>query len=384
MGDDVSALSVLHVICPQPAGSVGGTDLHVLDLAEQQLRRQMRVSVLPLGNAVYQHRITARGARLPDVPGLWSPSFVPALARELRDECIDIVHGHGYSADLMAILAVGLARRLNAPSGGAKPALVFTAHGFIRSTWSTRVRSGINERCLRFADAIIATSRREAGRLTRRLATGEVHYVPNGIRAPVVARTPERAEPPRHLAYVGRLAPEKRADLFLLVAAELASIYPDLRVSVMGAGPLAKPLRSLAQRLGIGERCEFTGLVDDVEERLRHVEVLVSLSDTEGTPRAILEAMSMGVTVVATEVGGVPELIINGRTGLLVPTGPATVPAAVAALRSLLADPGRLRAISGAASEAVRSEFLIEGMAERTRAIYDSILPSSPRKQRSA
>jgi glycosyltransferase involved in cell wall biosynthesis len=237
---------------------------------------------------------------------------------------------------------------------------------------------------LRFADATIATSRREAGRLTRRLATSEVHYIPNGIQAPVVARASERAEPPRHLAYVGRLAPEKRADLFLRVAAELASIYPDLRVSVMGAGPLAKPLRSLAQRLGIDERCEFTGLVDDVEQRLQHVDVLLSLSDTEGTPRAILEAMSMGVTVVATEVGGVPELIISGRTGLLVPTGPATVPAAVAALRSLLADPGRLRAIGGAASEAVRSEFLIEGMAERTLAIYDSILSSNPSEQRSA
>jgi hypothetical protein len=123
VGDGVSALSVLHVICPQPAGSVGGADLHVLDLAEQQLRRQMRVFVLSLGNAVYKHQITARGAFLPDVPALWSPSFVPALARELRDECIDVVHGHGYSADLTAILAVGLARRRNAPSGGGSPLL---------------------------------------------------------------------------------------------------------------------------------------------------------------------------------------------------------------------------------------------------------------------
>lgn len=374
-------VSVLHVICPQPKGGVGGADLHVLDLAEQQLRTGTRVTVLALVNDAYRQRLAAYGARLAPVPAFWHPSFFPALVCEIRDRAVDIVHGHGYSADLAVILAVGMTRCLDRASADARPAVVLTAHGFIRSTRSTRMRSAINERCLRFADAIITTSWAEASRLARTLPGSDVHYVPNGIRGLPATGIRERGEPPRHLAFVGRLSPEKRPDLFLLVAAELAGSYPDLRVSVIGAGMLAKPLRSMAERLGIADRCTFTGLVDDVERRLQCVDVLVSLSDTEGTPRAVLEAMAMGVTVVATAVGGVPDLIANGRTGVLVPVGPTTVAAAVAAIRSLLADPSRLRAIGQAASQALKPDFLIDGMAERTRAIYDSVLVARVHKQ---
>lgn len=378
MAGRVTVVSVLHVIYPQPADSVGGADLHLLDLVEQQVGSGMRVTVLALGNDTYRQRLAARGARLAEVPAFWRPSFFPALARWLRDEAVDVIHGHGYSADVATVAAAGVVRHRGRASAGAGPAVVLTVHGFIRSTRSARVRTAIDERCLRFADAIIATSRSETSRLTRMLSRKVVHYVPNGIRATAGTALPERAEPPRHLAFVGRLAPEKRPDLFLLVAAELAMDYPDLSVFVIGAGPLATALCSSARRLGIADRCTFTGLVDDVEWRLGAVDVLVSLSDSEGTPRAVLEAMAQGVTVVATAVGGVPDLITDGRTGVLVPAGPATVAAAVTAIRSLLADPHRLRAIGRAASQAVRSGFLVEGMAEQTRAIYDAVLPARP------
>jgi glycosyltransferase involved in cell wall biosynthesis len=205
-----------------------------------------------------------------------------------------------------------------------------------------------------------------------------VYYIPNGIRVPSSRIVQDRAGPPRHLAFVGRLAPEKRPDLFLRVTAELTREFPDLRATVMGSGPLAGALRSLAQELRIDDICTFTGLVDDVERRLRAVDVLVSLSDSEGTPRAVLEAMSQGVTVVATGVGGVPDLITDGSTGILVPAGPAAAAAAVTAIRSVLADPARLHAIGRAAGQSLRSGFHVESMADQVRAVYDSVLSSRP------
>jgi glycosyltransferase involved in cell wall biosynthesis len=368
-------MSVLHLIRPQPAGSIGGADLHLLDLAEQQVRGGMRVTVLALGNGAYQKRLAACGAGLADVPSWSHPSFLLALARVLRKEAVDIVHGHGYSADLAAILGTGIARRQGGSPGAVRPAVVFTVHGFIRSTLSTRVRTALDERCLRFADAIIATSRAEATRLAPMLPGIDVHYVPNGIRGLDTPGIPERSGPPRHLGYVGRLAPEKRPDLVLQVAARLSASYADLRVTMVGAGGLAKPLRSLADQLGISDRCTFTGLVDDVHQWLRKMDILVSLSETEGTPRAVLEAMAAGVTVVATGVGGVPDLITDGRTGVLVPPGPTAAADAVEKIRPLLADPVQLRAIGRAASAVLRSEYLIKEMAERTGAIYDSVCP---------
>jgi glycosyltransferase involved in cell wall biosynthesis len=373
--------SVVHLIRPQAAGNVGGADLHLIDLVEQQVGSGMRVTVLALGNDDYQRRLAARGALLAKVPPWWHPMFFPAFARLLRDEAVDIVHGHGYSADLAAVLGVRLTRCVSkAPALTRRPAVVLTVHGFIRSTWSTRIRTAINEQCLRFADVIIATSRPETAHLTRMLPASDVYYIPNGIRMPAASDPRERAEPPRHLAFVGRLEPEKRPDLFLSVAARIAASHPDLRVTVIGAGSLARSLRSQAERLGIADKCTFTGLVADVDQRLSSVDVLVALSDSEGTPRAVLEAMAASVTVVATAVGGVPDLIADGRTGVLVPAGPV---AAVAAerIQSLLADPPRLRAIGHAASQAVRSEFLVEDMAKRTLAAYDAVLSERSRSR---
>lgn len=374
MAERVSAVSVLHVICPQPVTGVGGADLHLLDLVEEQVRTETQVTVLALGNDTFRHQVAARGAQLARVPALWQPSFFPAFVGQLHNDEVDVVHGHGYSADIVALLAVGAARRLARASAGIGPAVVLTVHGFVRSTGCVRVRTAIDERCLRFADAVIATSRVETSRLTQMLPRGVIHYVPNGIRAPSAAVLTKRAKPPRHIAFVGRLAPEKRPDLFLRVAAELAADHPDMRFTVIGAGPLTKPLRSLTHRLGISDRCHFTGLVDDVERRLGTIDIFLSLSDSEGTPRAVLEAMAQGVTVVATAVGGVPDLINDGITGVLVPPGPPAVLAATTAIRSLLVDAHRLREIGRAASEVHKSGFLVQDMAERIGAVYDSVL----------
>ena len=377
MAPGVTAMSVVHVIRPQAAGNVGGSDLHLLDLVERQVGRGLRVTVLALGNDDYQRQLASRGARLATVPPWWHPSFFPALARLLRDQKADIVHGHGYSADLAAVLSSRLARfATKDPAPIGPSAVVLTVHGFIRSTWSTRVRTAADERCLRYADAIIATSAAEASRLTRMLPAGNVRCIPNGIQLPAFSGARKPAEPPWHLAFVGRLALEKRPDLFLDVASAMAASHPGLRATVIGAGSLAKPLQAQAKRLGLDGTCTFTDLVTDVAHRLSSIDVLVALSDSEGTPRAVLEAMAAGVTVVATAVGGVPDLIADGRTGVLVPPGAGAAAAAVTRLNALLADPPRLRALGDAASQATRSEFSVETMAERTLAVYDAVRPA--------
>lgn len=361
-------LTVLHVIRPQPRGRIGGADLHIADLAgAQRLGASVRPIVLSLGNPDYRALLAARGVpqiapRLPLSPrGLW------ALGGEIVARGVRLLHSHGYESDY---LALALSRRTALP-------LVTTSHGMITEGWVLRAKTWLDLRCLRFAQEVIASSAREARLLEDAGRAARVRYIPNGIvidpegvadddGPPVRAELglPERAPV---LAFVGRLAPEKRVDLFLESAALVARRRPDARFLVIGSGAELERSRSLAARLGIAERVRFTGLRWDVARLLTAADVLVCSSDTEGTPRAVLEAMAHGAVVVATAVGGVPDLVEDGRSGLLVPAGDA---AALARASIVALDPERAAALRATARARVREHHSVAGMATATEAVY--------------
>jgi glycosyltransferase involved in cell wall biosynthesis len=147
--------------------------------------------------------------------------------------------------------------------------------------------------------------------------------------------------------------------------------FPRLRCLVVGDGPLDGALRREAEALGLAGHCRFTGARPDVADLLAAVDVVVLPSLSEGLPFVLLEAMAVGKPVVATRVGGNPEVVEDGTTGLLVPPGDAD--ALGAALARLLDDSAAAAAMGGRGQARVRERFTVRAMIEALEALYASL-----------
>ena len=200
-----------------------------------------------------------------------------------------------------------------------------------------------------------AAARRRACELLPELADrSSVIY--NGVKSPPIAPAPLPTDPPRLLC-LGRLSPEKGFDLAISAFAELADDFPRLRLTIAGDGRLANELHQQADKLQSRDRIDFLGLVqpDSVWELINRSTILLVPSHKEGMPLVAIQAMLMERPVVATRVGGVPEAISDGRTGLLVERN--DVRALAAAIRSLLCDLDRARTLGQNARPVALAKF---------------------------
>lgn len=358
-------LRIVHAIRAKPPGEIGGADLHVADLAGQQTARGHEVTVVCLGPAELTGVLRDRKIPHIAVPSMSMLDWTRRLSAAVALRTPDLVHSHGYRADLV-VDAVG--RRL---FGKAPWSSAMTAHGFIRTSVAMRALTRANEHVLRRADTVLATSVAEAERLGRLLGR-LVTFVPNGV-APFAtvprstALTALGIATSRCVAFSGRISPEKRPDLFLEMAGLLAYEYPDTSFAVIGSGPAADRLRKLANAGGI-PRVVITGLLPESASLLSGVDVLVCPSDTEGTPRVVIEAMHAGVPVVATRVGGLPDLISDGRTGVLVEPGSAR--SLAGAVGALLDRPAVAAQIAERAQAIAARRFSAAAMEEETARAY--------------
>lgn len=165
------------------------------------------------------------------------------------------------------------------------------------------------------------------------------------------------------LIFVGRLEPAKRPDRFVRIVTRVAQKVPGVRGWVVGDGPMREEIEHLAREHGVGERIRFFGNVEDVASLMNAADVLVVTSDTEGIPATVLEAGFLGVPVVSTGVGGLPECVANGKTGILVEAG-CDEALADAAVR-LAEDSSLRKAMGQQARESVLERFLIDRVADR-------------------
>ena len=172
-------------------------------------------------------------------------------------------------------------------------------------------------------------------------------------------------ERPR-IGIIGRLAPQK-GHTFLLPAMAQLSKERSVSLLVIGAGDLDSDLKAQAATLGIADRVHFLGSRRDVAEILPHLDLLVSASLWEGLPGVILEAMAAGVPIIATDVSGSREVVIQGQTGILAPPGRAD--ALAAAIAQALDQPAMMRAMAQRASRYVE-QFTIERMVAGYAALY--------------
>lgn len=184
------------------------------------------------------------------------------------------------------------------------------------------------------------------------------------------------------VAVVSRLSRQKGIEPFLEAAAILAKERPQVWFLIVGEPSILQreyltELQDLAHRLGVADRVIFTGLRSDVPDLLASVTVSVMPSLNEALPNALLESMAAGAPVVATRVGGTPEALVDGDSGLLVP--PADVPALAAAIRRLLDDPALARRVGSAACRKVANQFSLERMVAATQQLYSDLLTRKAR-----
>jgi glycosyltransferase involved in cell wall biosynthesis len=171
------------------------------------------------------------------------------------------------------------------------------------------------------------------------------------------------------LAY---LRPVKGHSFLLEAFARVISALPSARLLIIGEGPLRASLQAQAEALGLQSAVRFLGHRSDAQRLLAAGDLLVNSSLSEGTPLSVMEAMALGLPVVATNVGGVPKLVLDGETGMLVP--PAEVEALAAALLELMRNAEKRRALGEAGRRRALEQFSIETAAAKYQALYDKLL----------
>jgi glycosyltransferase involved in cell wall biosynthesis len=222
------------------------------------------------------------------------------------------------------------------------------------------------------AHVIVANCRAAARRLMNEAVSArKVRVIPNGLDLESCLPRAIRSRPRRVIA-VGNLRPEKGHVILVEAAADVLREFPDARFELAGGGSELGRLRARAEALGVSHAVSFVGHRDDVPARLSDADVFVLPSRSEAFPNAVLEAMGAGLPVIASRVGGVPELIEHERTGLLVP--PGNPKALAEAICRVLVDPALGAELGRAARGAVLACFSFDRMVTAFDSIYRSEL----------
>jgi glycosyltransferase involved in cell wall biosynthesis len=227
------------------------------------------------------------------------------------------------------------------------------------------------------AERVVSLSEEMRNQLVHELPAERVVTIPTGIDTEVVLSELTQAEAKRRLGipqaakvvgYAGRLVPIKRLDIFLRVAKRMAMTDSDVRFVIAGAGPEEEQLLSLTREFDVEDKVLFLGYRARVYDVMRAFDLFLLCSDHEGLPRSVLEAMFLGVPVVARRVGGVPEAIEDGITGVLVNSADPGELAGCCA--TLLADPERMEMMRSAGIQAVRDGFCVGKSAKQMADLY--------------
>lgn len=229
------------------------------------------------------------------------------------------------------------------------------------------------------ADRVVCVSQPVADFAVRNvgLPAHKIAVIPNGLDLQAFEGLPTRQEARAALGLpagqplvgvVARLTPVKRLDVLLQALAAL----PEAGAVLVGDGPQRAQLEALSRELGLADRVHLAGHQDDVRPWLAALDVFALSSDWEGLPNAVLEAMAAGLPVVATAVGGTPEVVVNGATGLLVP--PNNPPTLAQAIAALLRDPELGGRMGKAGRERVAQHFSVEQMVRQTERLYEELL----------
>ena len=281
----------------------------------------------------------------------------------------DVVHAHGYKADLYVYFAL---RALGIP-------FVSTCHNWIDNDRKANFYGVMDRFILRRYARIVVVSEDVRQRLLKAgVGAGKIRIIRNGIdlrpfdHASAFVKDELGWSAYPLVGLVGRLSIEKGIDIFLLAAARVLAQLPDAKFVVAGDGPDRAKLDALIDKLGIRGSVHMLGRRDDMPSVYASLDVMVSASRQEGLPIAILEGMASRLPLIATAVGEVPAVILDGRTGVLVPTEAPELLAE--AIIELLRNPAKRERLGSAARKLVEDKFSAERMTADYFRVYEEAI----------
>ena len=302
-----------------------------------------------------------------------------SLVRSFRP---DIVHTHTAKAGF-------LGRQAALSAGAAQPALVHTFHGHVLEGYfgpaKERLFRGLETRLGRRTDRLIGVSEATVADLVRLGVAERARFrvIPLGLDLSGFAslgeaeRAASRAElgvgeDEVLVSFVGRVVPIKRLHLLLEAVAVARSAGARVRLAVAGDGEIRADLEAQAQGLGLGEVVSWLGYRRDLQPLAAAADIAAVSSANEGTPVSLIEAAAAGVPAVSTDVGGVAEVVADGKTGILVPSGDAE---ALSQALVRLAGDAELRARYGAAArESALGRYSIERLLADIQEMYGELV----------
>lgn len=236
-------------------------------------------------------------------------------------------------------------------------------------------------------DHLVCNSRIAADALCRQYPRlTHIQVIPNGVETPDqgviehwckegAAEIDKRAGE-LVVGFVGYLGPQKNVRLLLRAFERIATEFQNARLVIVGDGPLRSELEDLATQLDIAGRVHFLGRRPLAEQLMPAFDLLCLTSDYEGMPNVLLEAGSVGLPVVASQVAGTAEVVLHGETGLLYP--PGDLEAFTACLRTVLRDPQLRQRLGAAARQRMLNEYSVPRLAQRYAALFDRIVIPKP------
>lgn len=381
----VSRREPIRVLNCRSSGSIAGPEHALLHLASALGGRGVETQEL----ALYR-----RGAEAPELhpwieaaraaglaadqvldPGPFSIGVVRRMDRRIRRSGAQILHTHDYKTNILGGIA---ARR---PDRGMP--WVATVHLHTDTSRRLRLYRKLDLFLLRLADRVVTVSRDQCEMLARRgVDRNRIALIPTVIDG---AAFRARAGEPAHtrqalglspaapvVTLIGRLSNQKGVDDFLIAAERIHRAQPEARFLVVGQGPQRAALEAQAEALALDGAVSFLGYRSDTAPLLAASDVVALPSRAEGLPVVLLEAMAIGRPVVAARVGGVPDVLSDDETGLLVPpNAPDTL---AERILGLLAEPGHARAIGAAAQRLADRRYAPATAARRLSAVYRTVL----------
>jgi glycosyltransferase involved in cell wall biosynthesis len=359
-------LSIVHVLSSY---GVGGQERVALDLAIGQRARGHRVGVISLApppDGAMASEFAQAGVEVGRVPktGGLDPTLVPRLARELRRRRADVVHTHN---PLPLIYGVPAARLVGA-------AAIHTKHG---KNPAGRANRMLRRAAAQLAHAFVAVSDTTADQAREQhdMPASRLHTIPNGIRLDRYTPDPEARAAIRVelglgdawvVGTVGRL--DQYKNQALLVRAMGPMLSSRVRLVIVGEGDARPEVEAAIAALPDPRWVVMTGRRMDVPRLVHAFDVFAMSSTTEGLPLVLPEAMAAALPVVSTAVGGIPSVVDDGETGLLVPVDETALRDALAALEQ---DRDRARAMGHRAREEALARYSHDRMVDAYLDLYD-------------
>jgi glycosyltransferase involved in cell wall biosynthesis len=361
-------------------GTIGGAERFALALASALPRERFETWVCaPRGgepDAIAE--LERAGVRFVDLgrQGRFDYYRMAGLVSLLRRERFDVLHSHMFGSNLWASV---LGRACHVP--------VLIAH---EHTWSYEgnwLRARLDGQLVgRLTTCFVAVSAADARRMIsiegvppEKVVVLPTAYVPSLSESSADIRRELGLDPATPLVGTATvMRPQKALDVLIAAHAEVVRALPAAHLVLAGDGELRPALEQQARSLGIEARTHFLGRRDDVDSIIRSIDVAAMSSDFEGTPLFAFECMANGTPLVATDVGGLPDIVQDGRTGLLV--APRREHELAQAIIGLLSDPEHRRQMAAAAAERL-GEYTIERTASRFAELYEALALPKPSEE---